>query len=384
MADDTSAASADRDRIGLVVVEDIAKAYDFGEGHPLRPERVLITYERIRGLGLTSSRRVIEIPSRSAGDPEILAVHDEDFVATVKGIDSGDVEQLLGLEYGLGTPDDPIFDGMHRASAAVAGASIVAAEAVATGRVEHAFNPAGGLHHARRREASGFCIYNDPAAAIAKVLEIHPEWRVLYLDVDVHHGDGVQWIFYEDPRVLTVSLHESGRYLYPGTGFEEEIGVDDALGSSVNVPLPPYTGDADYLWALDRVLPAVADAFRPDLIVTQLGGDTHHGDPLAHLALTMRAYPKIARLIHEVAGELCDNRWVATGGGGYQAETVVPRIWTIHFAEMCDSSDLIPLEWLNDLAPEDVSRPARDVVEPSVETVLAGCLPRLRDLAAVD
>ena len=247
-------------------------------------------------------------------------MHDRDFVETVKGIDSGAFEPYRGLEFGLGTPDDPIFDGMHAASAAVCGASIVAAEAVATGRVEHSFNPAGGLHHARRREASGFCIYNDPAAAIAKVLEIQPDWRVLYLDVDVHHGDGVQWIFYDDPRVLTVSLHESGRYLYPGTGFEEEIGSDEATGSSVNVPLPPYTGDSDYLWALDRVLPNVAEAFRPDLILTQLGGDTHHGDPLAHLALTMRAYQPMARLIHSVA-----RRPLQEPLGGYRRRWVPSR-----------------------------------------------------------
>jgi acetoin utilization protein AcuC len=381
---DNRATSVGHDSVGLVVVEDIAKAYDFGADHPLRPERVLITYDHIRALGLTVSSSVTEIPSRSATDEEVLAVHDDDFVRTVKGIDSGELAGYVGLEFGLGTPDDPIFAGMHEASAAVAGASIVAAEAVATGRVEHAFNPAGGLHHARRREASGFCIYNDPAAAIAKVLQIHPGWRVLYLDVDVHHGDGVQWIFYEDPRVLTVSLHESGRYLYPGTGFEEEVGVDDARGSSVNVPLPPYTGDDDYLWALERVLPTVAGAFRPDLIVTQLGGDTHHGDPLAHLALTMRAYPTMARLIHDVARDHCQNRWVATGGGGYQAETVVPRIWTIHFAEMCDSAGSIPREWMNDLRADEVSRPAHAELERSVESVLDMCLPRLRVLAAVE
>lgn len=384
MTDEGGGTVTDPDRVGLVVVEDIAKAYDFGEGHPLRPERVLVTYDHIRELGLIDSPVVGEIPSRSATDEEILAVHDDDFIQTVKGIDSGDLDTYIGLDFGLGTPDDPIFDGMHVASAAVAGASIVAAEAVTTGRVDHSFNPAGGLHHARRREASGFCIYNDPAAAIAKVLEIHPDWRVLYLDVDVHHGDGVQWIFYEDARVLTVSLHESGRYLYPGTGFEDEVGIDDARGSAINVPLPPYTGDADYVWALERVLPTVASAFRPDLILTQLGGDTHHGDPLAHLSLTMRAYPVMARLIHDVAHEHCAGRWVATGGGGYQAETIVPRIWTIHFAEMCDSAGSIPVDWLEDLPSEDVSTAVRDVVEASVETVLDTCLPRLRDLAAVD
>ena len=369
--------------VGLVVVEDIAKAYDFGSSHPLRPERVLITYDHIRELGLIALGHVFEVESRSASDEEILAVHGADFVETVKGIDEGTVPSHAGLEFGLGTPDDPIFDGMHRASAAVCGASIVAAETVATGRAPYAFNPAGGLHHARAREASGFCIYNDPAVAIAKVLELHPDWRVLYLDVDVHHGDGVQWIFFDEPRVLTVSLHESGRYLYPGTGFESEIGVDEARGTSVNVPLPPYTGNADYLSALEAVLPAVAEAFRPDLILTQLGGDTHHGDPLAHLALTMSAYPSMARIIHEVARTHCSDRWVATGGGGYQAETIVPRIWTIHFAEMCGAPEAIPSAWLDDLDPSEVSQDASGAVRASVREVLDACLPRLRDVAGV-
>ncbi|MDQ3982999.1 MAG: acetoin utilization protein AcuC, partial [Actinomycetota bacterium] len=157
--------------VALVTVEDIARAYDFGSSHPLRPERVLLTYDNVRALGLTELPNVEEIPSRSATDAEIAAVHDADFIAMVKSLDAGGGDRRRALEFGLGTPDNPIFDGMHGASAAVCGASITAAEAVATDRVKHAFNPAGGLHHARRREASGFCIYDDPAAAIAKVLE---------------------------------------------------------------------------------------------------------------------------------------------------------------------------------------------------------------------
>ncbi len=217
------------------------------------------------------------ISSRSATDSEILAAHDVDFVNAVKALDDKTMEPSMGLEFGLGTPDDPIFDGMHAAAGAVCGASITAAELVTKGEVEHAFNPAGGLHHARRREASGFCIYNDPAVAICKILELEPSWRVLYLDVDVHHGDGVQWIFYDDPRVLTISFHQSGRYLYPGTGFEDELGKGSARGTAINVPLMPLTGDDDYLWALEKVLGEAARAFRPDVMLTQLGGDTHHG-----------------------------------------------------------------------------------------------------------
>ncbi len=366
--------------VALVTVEDIAKAYDFGASHPLRPERVLVTYDHVRNLGLTEVAR--EVPSRSASDAEIEAVHDPAFTAMVKAIDAGTVDEREGLVFGLGTPDDPIFAGMHRASAAVCGASITAAELVARDEADHAFNPAGGLHHARRREASGFCIYNDPAAAIAKVLELRPDWRVVYVDVDVHHGDGVQWIFYDEPRVVTISLHQSGRYLYPGTGFEDETGEGPGRGTSVNVPLLPYTGEDDYLWALERVLTETASAFRPDLLLTQLGADTHYGDPLANLGLTMTAYPRMAQILHSVAHDHCAGRWVATGGGGYQAETVVPKVWTIHFAEMCGRSDAIPREWLLDRDPEQTGRSFRDQLEVSVERVLGECLPRLRKLAS--
>jgi acetoin utilization protein AcuC len=362
--------------VGLVTVDDIARAYDFGASHPLRPERVLLTYEKIRDLGLIGDR-VDEMPSRSASDDEITRVHDPEFVAAVKAIDAETLDPSAGLEFGLGTPDDPIFAGMHKASAAVCGASIVAAEAVATGTKGHSFNPAGGLHHARRREASGFCIYNDPAAAIAKLLDLHPDWRVMYVDVDVHHGDGVQWIFYDEPRVLTVSLHQSGRYLYPGTGFEDEIGEGAGAGTSVNVPLAPYTGGADYLWALDKVLTAVGEAFRPDVLVTQLGADTHWGDPLANLGLTLSDYPPMASLLHRAAHNFAAGRWVATGGGGYQAETIVPAVWTIHFAEMCGQRELIPESWLEDRSSDEVARSDRVSVERSVQRTLEAVLPRL-------
>ena len=366
--------------VALVKVDDIAKAYDFGPSHPLRPERVLLTYQRIAELGLDRLANVTEISARVATDEEILRVHDDAFVGTVTGIDAGVVPERAGLGFGLGTGDNPIFPRMHAASTAVCGATITAAEAVAKGGCARAFNPAGGLHHARRREASGFCIYNDPAAAIAAILDLQPGWRVAYLDVDVHHGDGVQWIFYDDPRVLTISLHQSGHYLYPGTGFEDETGEGDGRGTSVNVPLLPYTGEQDYLWALEQVLSAACGSFRPDVIVTQLGADTHHGDPLANLGLTMTAYPEMARIIGRAVQDHCSGRWVATGGGGYQAETVVPKVWTIHFAEMVGAPELIPSEWLQDRSPDEVSQPRRDRVERTVNDVLERCIPRIEAL----
>jgi acetoin utilization protein AcuC len=368
------------DRVALITVEDIARAYDFGSDHPLRPERVLHTYENIRNLGLVDRANVREIASRSATDEEISAVHDREFVATVKALDAGAISPSRGLEFGLGTPDDPIFDNMHAASAAVCGASIEAAESVASGETDHAFNPAGGLHHARRREASGFCIYNDPAVAIAKVLEIEPDWRVMYVDVDVHHGDGVQWIFYDDPRVVTVSIHQSGRYLYPGTGFEDEIGTGRGRGTAINIPLMPLTGEGDYLWALAEVVPKAAEAFAPDLLLSQLGGDTHFGDPLANLGLTMNAYPEMARILHDTAHSHASGRWVATGGGGYQFDVIVPRIWTVHFAEMCGAPEAIPEAWFEDLPSEEISRSSRGQLEDTVGTVLDVCLPMLEAL----
>jgi acetoin utilization protein AcuC len=367
--------------VALVVVDDIAKAYDFGPSHPLRPDRVLLTYDHIRTLGLSALENVSEVVSVSASDEQILAVHDAEFVETVKGIDEGALPEEAGFEFGLGTGDNPIFRGMHTAAAAVCGASIRAAELVASGDAHHAFNPAGGLHHARRREASGFCIYNDPAAAIARILDMQPEWRVMYIDVDVHHGDGVQWIFYDDPRVLTVSMHESGHYLYPGTGFEDEIGGPAARGTSANLPLDPGTGRGDYLWALQALLEPLAAAFAPDVVVTQLGADTHWGDPLANLGLTMPAYPRMAEFLHGLAHEHAKGRWVATGGGGYQAETVVPKVWTMYFARMVGRPEVIPSEWLDDRDDDEVSRPNRDHIARRVEAVLDECVPRLKAMA---
>jgi acetoin utilization protein AcuC len=369
------------DPVALVSIGDLGRLYDFGSSHPLRPERVLLTYDNIRTLGLADLPHVSEVDARVATDAEVMAAHDPEFVAAVKGIDSGALDDRAGFEFGLGTGDNPIFDGMHVASTAVCGASLTALERVLDGSALHSFNPAGGLHHARRREASGFCIYNDPAVAIAKALEVHPDWRVMYLDVDVHHGDGVQWIFYDDPRVLTLSFHQSGRYLYPGTGFEDETGGPNAIGTSANIPLLPLTGEDDYLWALGEMLPRLADAFRPQLLVTQLGADTHWNDPLANLGLTMSAYPPMARMIEGTVHRFCEGRWVATGGGGYQFDSVVPKVWTIHFAAMCGAPELIPEDWLTDRPSTEVSKPYRESVERSVNEVLGACLPRLEALA---
>jgi acetoin utilization protein AcuC len=318
---------------GLVVCRE-ARIYDHGPQHPLRPERVQLTWDLIEALGLPDRPNVHTLGCRTATDDELLLVHTPEYLDATKRAGEGEDGDLRRFGYGPG--DNPIFPRMHEAAALVAGATLSAAEAVLRGDVEHAFNAAGGLHHAMPSRASGFCVYDDPAVAMAWLLG-HGVDRIAYVDVDVHHGDGVQAIFYDDPRVLTISLHESGEYLFPGTGFVDERGGGEAEGTKVNVPLEPSTGDDGWLEAFRSIVPPLVGAWRPDVLVTQLGCDTHHTDPLAHLALTTRAYREAAKSLHELAHDAAGGRWVATGGGGYQWARVVPRAWTIAFAEMAEA-----------------------------------------------
>ncbi len=320
--------------------------YDFGPDHPLKPVRVELTVALIRSCGFTAGDGVMTLPRAPFGNDDVLRLHTPDYVETVQRL-SADPRVGGGYRHGLGPGDNPIFRGMHDASLEVCGASVAAAQAVWEGRVARAFNPAGGLHHAMPDRASGFCIYDDPAFAIEWLLR-HGAQRVAYVDVDTHHGDGVQAMFYDDPRVLTISLHESGRYLFPGTGFPDEIGEGDALGTSLNVPLGPATAGTVYLEAFDAVVPPALDAFAPDVLVSQLGCDTHVTDPLAHLALTTDDYVALAERLAGLADRYAHGRWVAVGGGGYQIATVVPRAWTIYFAELSgvELPVEVPWDWL--------------------------------------
>lgn len=302
--------------------------YDFGPEHPLRPGRVALTMALARDAGLLERAKVIAPLALSGSD--LARVHDLDYLAAVQAAS----ESGRGApDYGFGPGDNPPFPGMHEAATLVCGATVAAAAAIVAGDCLHAFSPAGGLHHAMPRLASGFCIYNDPAVAIAWMLEQGVE-RVAYVDVDVHHGDGVQEVFAEEPRVLTISVHESGRFLFPGTGFPNEIGDGAAKGTIANLPLPPSTTDDLYLPAFDAVVPKLVRAFEPDVLVTQLGCDSHYTDPLAHLGLTTRAYAGLAGRLHDLAHTVTKGRWLATGGGGYQWASVAPRAWCSYLAEM--------------------------------------------------
>ncbi|MDG6104603.1 acetoin utilization protein AcuC [Dactylosporangium aurantiacum] len=323
--------------------DDALLRYDMGE-HPLDPVRVELTMALARDLGILAREGVTVRAPQQAGDEVLGTVHDPDYIAVVKAASTG---RRIGI-MGLGTTDNPTFTGMHEASALIAGATRAAAEAVWLGEADRAVSIAGGLHHAMPARAAGFCVYNDPAVAIARVLELGAE-RVAYVDIDVHHGDGVQEIFYDDPRVLTVSLHESPRSLFPGTGFPEETGGPGAEGSAVNVALPPGTDDAGWLRAFHAVVPGVLRAFRPQLLFTQCGADTYRHDPLANLRLTVdgqrAAYLALRALAEEVAG----GKWVASGGGGYALVECVPRAWTHLLAvvtgDALDPATVTPPSW---------------------------------------
>lgn len=283
------------------------------------------------GLFREETTEVIDPPMASEADLE--RVHSKDYVDVVEAI--SEPLGLIAPEVGLGGSDNPVFPNMHAISATIVGGSIEAARRVYAGELDYAFNMAGGLHHALPNRASGFCIYNDPAVAIAWLLNRGVD-RIVYIDTDAHHGDGVQWIFYDDPRVMTISIHESGKYLFPGTGDIEEIGRDKARGTSINVPLEPGASDADVLLALDEAALPLARQFKPDMLVLQHGCDTHRLDPLTHLECTMDVFHQIGVRERDLARDLTGGRAISGGGGGYAFREVVPRAWTSTFAAYCD------------------------------------------------
>ena len=325
----------------LLVFGPRSLTYDFGPIHPLTPRRFGPGIDLLRAVGAEPG-----LAPEPASDGELLACHTARYLAVVKRFSELE-DDWTETEAGIGSGDDPPFRGMHEAAASVAGGSLRAMEAILRGEVGHAFHPGGGLHHAMPSRASGFCVYNDPALAIARARA--DGLRVLYVDLDVHHGDGVQEIHRSDEGVLTVSFHESGRYLFPGTGFVGEVGAGEAAGTVVNVPLEPETGERAWLSAVQRLVPELAAAFSPDIVVSQHGCDTHAWDPLAHLNVTTTAMGEAARLVDAVAHRRAGGRWLATGGGGYGVYRVVPRAWSHVWlaAAHRDAPDRIPAKWLN-------------------------------------
>jgi acetoin utilization protein AcuC len=336
-----------------LVWDDTLADYRFNPEHPLNPRRLQLTLELIRALDLIGGNAHHIVPARTASDDELLLAHAPEFVDAVKRASDGTGSPSLLQTFGLGSADVPVVPGMHAKAAHVVGATLRAAELVMSGAATRAFSIAGGLHHARRAEASGFCVYNDLAVAIRWLQREHGA-RVMYIDIDAHHGDGVQWIFYDDPEVLTLSFHESGAFLYPGTGFIDEMGEGDGYGYSVNVPFDPHTDDVSFVAAAAELVPILADSFRPDVIVYQAGCDAHLHDPLTHLRCSTRIYGTLTRLVCDASDRHCGGRVIATGGGGYAIHTVVPRAWSLVWAALCGTEvpDEIPRAWLDVVASE--------------------------------
>jgi acetoin utilization protein AcuC len=344
--------------------------YDFGE-HPLSPVRLDLTMRLAHALGVLD-RLDVRRP-QTADERQLLTVHDADYLAAVRRASAD--PSFTG--YGLGTDDDPVFPGMYQVSALIAGGSAAAARQVWTGAVDHAVNIAGGLHHAMHDRASGFCVFNDVVLGIRTMLDAGAS-KIAYVDIDAHHGDGVQAAFYDDPRVLTISLHQDPRLLFPGTGLPTETGGSGAEGTAVNVALPPGTDDEGWLRAFASVVPGAVRAFGPQALVTQCGCDTHHEDPLANLDLTVDGQRTAIALLHRLAHELTGGKWVAYGGGGYGVVRCVPRIWTHLLAEAAgapiDPATEIPAAWSDQLR-------RRGVRSRLPETMGEGRQPRITEWA---
>lgn len=320
--------------------------YSFSESHPFNQKRIVLTVDLLKNAGLLMDSDII--PPRMATDEELLLAHDAKFVDIVKRASKGEITESVGEVYGIGTEDTPIFPNMHEASAMLVGGTLTAVDEVMSGRARHALNLGGGLHHGFSGRASGFCVYNDSSVAI-KYLQKKYKARVLYIDTDAHHGDGVQWSFYDDPEVCTLSIHETGRYLFPGTGSIAERGNGLGYGTSFNFPIDAFTEDDSFLDIYRTAMTEVMEFFKPDVILTQNGADAHYFDPLTHLYGTMKIFEEIPRIAREMANKYCEGRWIAVGGGGYDIWRVVPRAWSHLWVAMSGQEvprGPLPKKWL--------------------------------------
>jgi len=324
-------------RRAAYVYDDAMSRHVLRDDHPMRPVRLQYTNALLRAYGAFDDPAALVVAPRPATEDELTSFHEGFYVEIVRRLSAG--EQMRGAEmFGFSIQgDNPIYDGMYEAALLSTGSSVQAAELVADGTARAAFAPAGGLHHAAAGHASGFCIFNDPVVAI-NVLR-RRGLRVAYVDIDAHHGDGVQAAFYSDDDVMTISMHEGPRWLFPGTGDVRELGAGAGVGYSVNLPLFPYTDDEVFLEAFDAVVPPLVEAFAPDVIATQLGADAYIRDPLTHLALTTHGYGAAVQRLGAMGYP-----WLAFGGGGYDLDAV-PRCWTLAYGVM------LGREWPEDLPP---------------------------------
>lgn len=329
------------------VFSDALLHYHFHADHPFNQQRILLTKDLLEKTDLLTTHDLIE--PRLATEDDIALFHTHKYIEAVKQAGSGKMSEDEGYQFGLGTEDTPFFSGMHEASSALVGGTLSAVDAVLDAEYHHALNLGGGLHHGFKEKASGFCIYNDGAIAIKYIREKY-NLRVLYIDTDAHHGDGVQAAFYDDPNVCTVSIHETGRYLFPGTGNVNERGIKDGHGYSFNLPIDAFTHDESFIHIYESALTKIAAFFKPDVIISQNGADAHFYDPLTHLYTTMKTFERIPLLAHELAHKYCAGKWIALGGGGYDMWRVIPRAWAQIWSVMKKGEVLtgsLPVTWIN-------------------------------------
>ncbi len=333
-----------------IVWDESLTAYDFGHQHPMNPIRLELTAQLCREFGLFDDPSAQVIVPYVPDDDVLLTMHTPEYVAAVReaSVDPASAKQ----SFGLGTDDDPAFKGIHEVSARLVAGTLDVTQAVWRGEAEHGVNFCGGLHHAMPGYASGFCIYNDTGVAINWLLK-NGATKIAYVDVDAHHGDGVERMFWNHPGVMTISVHETGTVLFPGTGFANDIGGPEALGSAVNIALPPGVSDGPWLRSFHAVVPALLRVFKPDIIISQHGADSHFTDPLAHLGLSVDSQQTAVETIHDLAHELCGGKWVGLGGGGYEVIGVVPRSWT-HLTAIAMHQPIaldapVPQRWLDDV-----------------------------------
>jgi acetoin utilization protein AcuC len=328
--------------------------YDYGPYHPLRISRLKLAHDLMAAYGLLSLENCLYLAVSPATEKELLLFHRQDYIDALR-LASTHSEPADLSHYNLGAGDNPAFPGLFEWSCLTSGATIQCADILHERKAEIAFNMAGGLHHAHENSASGFCYVNDPVLGIVTL--VNKGYRVAYVDFDAHHGDGVQWAFYKSNRVMTISFHQHGRTLFPGTGSSDELGEDEGYGYSLNVPLLPHTDDKIFVDAFRSLVPEAIGYFTPDVLVTQLGVDSFHSDPLASLDLTTNGFLEAVNIMKSLKLP-----WLALGGGGYDTVNVA-RAWTLAWATMNDIEldDLIPEEILPALrAQGHIGRNLRD------------------------
>ena len=357
------------------IYSDSLSKHTLSETHPMKPVRLRYTYELLEAYGAFDAPNVSLVSPRAASNDELLWYHSPEYIEAVRQLNDGD-SSVDQMRFNFGPGDNPAYQGIYDASALSTGATLTAVELLLSDEVDAAFSISGGLHHAMPSYAYGFCVFNDPVIGIKRLLA--EGMRVAYVDIDCHHGDGVQHAFYDTDGVMTISLHESGAFLFPGTGHTQEIGAGRGRGYSVNVPLYPYTTDEVYLWAVREVAMPLLRRFRPDVLVTQLGIDSHFRDPITHLALSVQGHAAVV----EELGSLGVGKWLALGGGGYDLQAVA-RAWALDFAVMSEQrlsanipqaySEKYAVSSLRDVddipVQTDMIRDARTFAEASAQSV---------------